>query len=79
MNTPTPTTLTDMPEPPEPLGPDDFDAIDTGLLQILSASLIGAAFLFAAEGQELALRGLLARHHRRHSGVARARRQQRNP
>ena len=29
MNTPTPTTLTDMPDAPEPLGPDDFDAIDT--------------------------------------------------
>ena len=29
MNTPTPAPMTDMPEPPEPLGPDDFDAIDT--------------------------------------------------
>ena len=29
MNTPTPTTLTDMPDTPESLGPDDFDAIDT--------------------------------------------------
>ena len=29
MNTPTPTTLTDMPDAPELLGPDDFDAIDT--------------------------------------------------
>ena len=29
MNTPTPATLTDMPDAPEPLGPDDFDAIDT--------------------------------------------------
>ena len=29
MNTPTPTPMTDMPDAPEPLGPDDFDAIDT--------------------------------------------------
>ena len=29
MNTPTPTTLTDMPDAPELLDPDEFDAIDT--------------------------------------------------
>src|SRR3546814_16506109 len=38
-------------------------AADPGLRQILRARRIGGRFLDAAEGEELAQRGLLARHH----------------
>src|SRR3546814_8145771 len=44
-------------------------AADPGLRQILRARRIGGRFLDAAEGEELAQRGLLARHHDAHAGL----------